>query len=54
MGWLLCHLGRHAWQHKRNPEIGGRDADYEQCSRCGMEKEMYGQAPPSSIAAGGF
>jgi hypothetical protein len=47
MGRLRCLLGRHAWEHGRNPEIGGADADYELCVGCGKERPKYGHAPPS-------
>jgi hypothetical protein len=45
MGWILCHVGRHRWQRRRNPEVGGRDAEYEVCVRCGKDRPVYG--PPA-------
>jgi hypothetical protein len=38
---LTCYLWRHSWQHRRNPEVGGAQADYEVCSRCGKERNRY-------------
>jgi hypothetical protein len=38
---LTCYLGRHTWQHRRNPEMGGPQADYEVCGRCGKERNKY-------------
>ncbi len=52
MGWLLCRLGRHSWQHKRNPEVGGAGADYDQCRRCDKERPVYGKPPATGYAAG--
>jgi hypothetical protein len=50
MGSLLCRLGRHAWQHKQNPEVGGAEGGYDQCSRCGKERPSY--SPPKTGVAG--
>jgi hypothetical protein len=47
--WLLCHLGRHRWAHHRNPEVGGKDAVFERCRRCGRERQGYEAPPPGSI-----
>jgi hypothetical protein len=52
MGWLLCRLGRHAWLHERNPDMGGPGADFERCTRCGRERAGYGQPPATGAAAG--
>jgi hypothetical protein len=49
----LCLLGRHDWEHKRNPEVGGAAADYEQCVRCGKERSTYEPPAPGSVAGGG-
>ncbi|NUU17984.1 hypothetical protein HP550_12060 [Cellulomonas humilata] len=49
MGWILCHVGRHLWHHERNPEVGGREADYEVCLRCGKERPVYGPPAPGSL-----
>jgi hypothetical protein len=51
---LLCLLGRHVWEHKRNPEVGGAAADYEQCARCGKERPTYEPPSPGAIGHGGF
>ena len=47
MGWLKCRLGRHAWEKKRNPEMSGALAEYNVCSRCRKEQDVYGIAPPT-------
>jgi hypothetical protein len=38
---LLCRLGVHLWALRRNPEMGGREALYEDCRRCGRERTTY-------------
>jgi hypothetical protein len=38
---LLCRIGAHRWTLRRNPEVGGRDALYEDCRRCGRERNTY-------------
>jgi hypothetical protein len=40
---LRCYLGRHAWRHEVNPEMGGPRARYDVCSRCGKERNEYEQ-----------
>ena len=52
MGSLLCLLGRHAWQRKQNPEVGGAGGAYDQCNRCGKEKAGYGKPPATGVARG--
>jgi hypothetical protein len=49
---MLCRLGRHAWVQKRNAEVGGAEAVYEQCTRCGKERRKYGKPPSTGVAAG--
>jgi hypothetical protein len=39
--WLLCRAGAHRWALRRNPELGGREALYEDCRRCGRERTTY-------------
>ena len=53
MGRWLCRLGRHAWERKHNPDLGGPGADYEQCSRCGKERNVYGK-PSGAGPTGGM
>jgi hypothetical protein len=36
--WVLCRVGRHVWAVRRNPEVGGPRAVYQQCRRCGRER----------------
>lgn len=43
----LCLVGRHRWEHHRNPEVGGAGASFDTCSRCGKEKSVYGKPPPN-------
>ena len=50
--WLLCRLGKHYWGMRRNPEIGGKDALYELCRRCGRERQGYYPPPPGAIWGG--
>ena len=38
---VLCRLGLHRWALRRNPEMGGREALYEDCRRCGRERTTY-------------
>ena len=45
---ILCLLGRHEWQHHVNHEVGGPDASFELCSRCGNEKDKHG--PPTQYS----
>ena len=49
MGPLRCLLGRHRWEPRRNPEVGGADANYDVCSRCGKERAKFGPRPPGTI-----
>lgn len=44
--WLLCRAGRHLWARRRNPEVGGRDAMFDECRRCGTVR-MGWDAPGS-------
>jgi hypothetical protein len=52
MGWLLCRLGRHAWQHRGIPDVGGPAADYEVCTRCNKERDKYDPPPAGAGIAG--
>ena len=38
LAWMLCRVGRHVWAVRRNPEVGGPRAVYQQCRRCGRER----------------
>ncbi len=38
LAWVLCRVGRHVWAVRRNPEVGGPRAVYQQCRRCGRER----------------
>lgn len=38
---LLCRVGIHWWALRRNPEMGGRDALYQDCRRCGRQRTTY-------------
>lgn len=50
--WLLCHLGIHLWALRRNPEVGGKEAMYDQCRRCGRERAEF--TPPRPGSTGGM
>jgi hypothetical protein len=50
--WLLCRLGRHLWALRRNPEMGGREALYEDCRRCGRERTTYDPRDQGSVWGG--
>ncbi len=39
--WVLCHLGRHMYAQRRNPEVSGPSAIFWQCRRCGHERTEY-------------
>jgi hypothetical protein len=54
VGRWLCRLGRHAWERKHNPDVGGPGADYEQCSRCGKERNVYGKPSGAGPTGGVF
>ena len=45
MGRLLCLIGRHDWEHQRNPNVGGAGAGFDLCRRCHKEKAVYGGLP---------
>ncbi len=53
MSRWLCRLGRHDWQHFRNPDVPGPEADYDQCRQCGKERNKYGKPPPTGLAGVG-
>ena len=44
---LKCRLGRHEWEHRRNPEVAGRGAEFDQCRRCGKERNAFEPGNPS-------
>ena len=44
---ILCLVGRHAWQHHFNEEMGGPNSGYDLCSRCGKEKKSFEPGNPS-------
>jgi hypothetical protein len=49
---LLCVVGRHQWALRRNPEMGGREALYEDCRRCGRERTMYDPRDQGAVWGG--
>lgn len=52
---LRCFFGRHKWLHHVNREMGGPNARYDTCTRCGVEKRAYGKPPSTGVAGpGGF
>jgi hypothetical protein len=40
------------WALRRNPEVGGREALFETCRRCGKERTQY--VPSASRSWGWF
>jgi hypothetical protein len=42
---LRCAVRLHSWERRVNPEVGGKDAVYSVCRRCGKEKNQFG--PPT-------
>ena len=45
---VLCSSNWHMWALRRNPEVGGRDALFETCRRCGKERQQYVPADSSA------
>ena len=52
MNRLLCLLGRHDWEHQRNPDVGGAGAAFDVCRRCHKEKPVYGGLPGKGFPLG--
>ena len=50
---ILCLVGRHDWQHHVDKEMGGPNARYDLCSRCGTEREGLGKPPSKGVAGPG-
>jgi len=50
---VTCYLRRHTWRHQRNPDMGGPQADYEVCTRCGKERNSYDKKDGTGIGAAG-
>ena len=50
--WVLCRLGIHRWALRRNSEMGGRDALYEDCRRCGRERTTYDPRDQGAVWGG--
>ena len=53
---LRCMVNWHRWEHRTNPEVGGRNAVYFVCTSCGKEKMAW--EPPAEggmrgLAGGG-
>jgi hypothetical protein len=36
------------WALRRNPEVGGQEAHFETCRRCGKERQQYVTSGSSS------
>jgi hypothetical protein len=47
--WLLCRLGRHRWVRRRNPEVGGAAALFDECRRCGTVRMGWADRGPGPI-----
>lgn len=50
MGRVLCYFGSHSWERKRNPDMGGALAEFDICTRCGKEKDVFGKPPKKGLA----
>jgi hypothetical protein len=50
---VQCRLGRHLWATRRNPEVGGPDAVFQTCRRCGSERQQY-DVPRATGSAWGW
>lgn len=46
---LLCLVGRHLWTRKRNPDVGGRGALYDECRRCGTVRMGWDERGPGPL-----
>ncbi len=49
---VLCRLGTHQWVLRRNAEVGGRDALYQECRRCGRERSTYDPRDQGAVWGG--
>lgn len=47
--WLLCHTGWHLWARRRNPEVGGAAAIFDECRRCGTVLMGWGDRGPGPL-----
>lgn len=47
--WLLCHVGIHLWARRRNPEVSGAGALFDECRRCGNVRMGWADAGPGPI-----
>lgn len=54
MRHVLCLLGRHRWERRRNPEGSGREGAYIVCGRCGKDRPSYETRPTGNMGAGGL
>jgi len=47
--WLLCHVGRHLWARRRNPDVSGAAALFHECRRCGTVRMGWADAGPGPL-----
>ena len=47
--WLLCRVGRHLWARRRNPEVGGAGALFDECRRCGHGRMGWADTGPGPL-----
>lgn len=47
--WLLCHSGRHLWARRRNPDVGGAGAVFDECRRCGTTRMGWADRGPGPL-----
>lgn len=46
---LLCRVGRHLWARRRNPDVGGAGALFDECRRCGTVRMGWGDRGPGPL-----
>ncbi len=49
---VLCLVGRHRWERRRNPEGSGSDGAYIVCGRCGRDRPSYEPPTPGQLLRG--
>ena len=50
LGRLTCFIGRHSWERRVNPEVGGPAGVHFLCRRCKKEKPGYDKPTPGQSA----
>jgi hypothetical protein len=47
--WLLCHVGIHFWARRRNSEVSGAAALFDECRRCGNVRMGWTDPGPGPL-----